>query len=105
MRIASLLAAAALSLAMGFAHADDTSAAKAAAAKAAPAAAPAAGALVDLNSATAEELGALPGIGDKRAAKIIAGRPYKGKNDLVTKKIIPASLYGKIKDKIIAKQG
>ena len=100
MRIASLLAAATLSLAMGFAQAEDTSAAKAAATAAAPKAA-----LVDLNSASAEELGALPGIGDKRAAKIIAGRPYKGKDDLVTKKIIPKSLYGKIKDKIIAKQG
>ena len=113
MRIAPLLTAATLLFTLGFAHADDKMAApameKAAAAakdKAVDkaAAAPKA-ALVDLNTASAEELGALPGIGDKRAAKIIAGRPYKGKDDLVKAKIIPKSLYDKIKDKIIAKQG
>lgn len=60
--------------------------------------------LLDLNSASKAELRELKGIGDKRADDIIKGRPYKGKDELVQKKIIPQAVYDAIKDKIIAKQ-
>ncbi|MCJ2014017.1 ComEA family DNA-binding protein [Methylobacterium sp. J-076] len=60
--------------------------------------------LLDLNSASAEELDKLPGIGTARSAAIIKGRPYKGKDDLVQKKIIPQNVYDGIKDKVIARQ-
>jgi len=63
------------------------------------------GGLVDINSASAEELDRLPGVGPARVKAIIANRPYNGKDDLTQRKIIPPNVYGQIKDKIIARQG
>jgi DNA uptake protein ComE-like DNA-binding protein len=59
---------------------------------------------LDINSATLDQLKSLPGIGDAYSQKIVAGRPYRAKNELVQKKIIPQGVYDKIKDMIIAKQ-
>ena len=78
----------------GTSHATKTSAAN----TSAPAAQ-----LLDLNSATKQELAALPGIGDAYADKIIGGRPYKAKTDLTSRKIIPSATYKKIAPLVIAK--
>ena len=59
---------------------------------------------IDINTATSADLKAIPGIGDAYAAKIIAGRPYHSKDELARKKILPAGLYAKVKDRVIARQ-
>lgn len=105
-KFAALIAASLLAAGTAFAQADKKAAPPAPAKKEAPA--PAAAEkkadLMDINTATEKELATLKGVGDVRAKAIVKGRPYKGKNELLDKKIVPENVYNDIKDQIIAKQ-
>jgi competence protein ComEA len=59
---------------------------------------------IDINAASADELQKIPGIGDTYSKKIVDGRPYVRKDDLVKRKVLPEGVYNKIKDQIVAKQ-
>ena len=76
--------------------------------KPAPAATPAEGAaktpLIDINTASKDELDKLPGIGPARAEAIIKNRPYNGKDELRRKKVLPENVYQGIRERIIARQ-
>ena len=101
-KITTLLLAAVTSLGLAFASTAalaQKEPAKPAAAEAAPAAD-----LMDINSASEAQLASLKGIGEVRAKAIVKGRPYKGKDDLLRKKIVPKNVYEDIKEQIIAKQ-
>jgi len=105
-RITALLVAAVASIGLAYAQAPakKPDAAKPAATAPAKAAEAPKKDKMDINSASEAELATLPGIGEARAKAIVKGRPYKGKDDLVQKKVLSKSVYAKIKDDIIAKQ-
>ena len=99
-----LICAALVALAIPCAAWAGGTAASGAAAKAKPAVATKAAALVDINSASKEDLAKLPGSGAAYAAKIVAGRPYANKSQLVSNKIVPQSTYDKVAALVVAKQ-
>jgi competence protein ComEA len=103
-QIAVLLFALSLVSGLGFAQAAEPGSKPEAMATPAQAAKAAATDKLDINTATKDQLQALSGIGDAYSQKIIDGRPYRTKLDLVHKGIIPKATYDKIKDQIIAKQ-
>ena len=94
----AMLAVFALAAFASLGHSQTNTAAKPAAS------APSSSSLIDLNSATKEQLATLPGIGPVYSQKIIDGRPYRAKTDLVKKNIIPQATYNKIASMVIAKQ-
>ncbi|MBI4909229.1 MAG: helix-hairpin-helix domain-containing protein [Acidobacteria bacterium] len=103
MRFLSVLITALLSLAL-MAPAQAPKKAADAAKAATKAAESKAGDLIDINTASIEKLKSIPGIGDAYSKKIVDNRPYRAKNELVTKKVLPEGVYDKVKDLIIAKQ-
>lgn len=86
-----------LALALPVAAANDV-------AKASQAASSATTAVVDINRASLDELKALKGIGDVRAAAIVKGRPYARKDELVRKGIVPQAVYDDIREQIVARK-
>ena len=100
MRILRLLAAFVLAAASSFACAQPISALQS---QQTSTPAQTAGDLLDINTATPQQLKALPGFGDAYVRRVIAGRPYTAKNQLVTRGILPQSAYGKISSRIIAR--
>ncbi|HKW77229.1 MAG TPA: helix-hairpin-helix domain-containing protein [Terriglobales bacterium] len=105
-RIAAVFCALALFAGIGYAQADNSSQSTSTSAKKnTKKAKTPKSQQVDVNSATKDELAALPGIGDATAQKIIDGRPYKTKRDLLTKKILTQGEYDKVKDQLVAHGG